>query len=191
MPEELPPVPKLDGRWLFNDMMTASNAPDPWMYPALKNLRASGKYLIAAVSNTVNFPPGHALHRPDFFSDPIRKLFDVFVSSAHVGLRKPDPKMYQYTLGELDRFATSNANSPRGQSLGWHDGIRPADVVFLDDIGENLKAAKALGIQTIKVSLGRAFEAVDQLEAVTGLQLAGDHPRIPILPKATTNRAKI
>ena len=75
--------------------------------------------------------------------------------------------------------------------MGWHDGIRPADVVFLDDIGENLKAAKALGIQTIKVSLGRAFEAVDQLEAVTGLQLAGDHPRIPILPKATTNRAKI
>ena len=161
------------------------------MYPALKNLKASGKYIIAALSNTVNFPPGHALHRPDFFSDPMRSLFDVFVSSAHVGMRKPDRKMYQYTLNELDKFARSNANSPRGQSLRWGEGIRPEDVVFLDDIGENLKAAKALGIQTLKVTLGKSFEAVDQLEAVTGLRLAGDHPRIPIQPKVKNSKAKI
>lgn len=41
---------------------------------------------------------------------------------------------------------------------------------------------KQVGFQTIKVHLGRAFEAVDQLEDVTGLQLAGEHPRIPIKP---------
>ena len=191
LPEALPPVPRLDGQWLFNDMMTASTTSDPWMYPALKNLKSSGKYIIAALSNTVNFPPGHVLHRPDFFNDPIRILFDVFVSSAHVGLRKPDPKTYLYTLNELDKFARSNANSTRGQSLRWGEGIRPEDVVFLDDIGENLKAAKALGIQTIKVSLGQAFKAVDQLEVVTGLRLAGDHPRIPIQPKITNTKAKI
>lgn len=191
MPKELPPVPNLDGRWLFNDMMTASNAPDPWMYPALQKLKESGRYIIAAVSNTVVFPPGHALHRPDFFDDPIRKLFDVFVSSAHVGLRKPDPAMYEFTLNEVDKFARSHANSARGRSLGWKDGVKPGEVVFLDDIGENLKAAKTLGFQTIKVPLGKAFEAVDQLEAITGFQLAGNHPRTPMKPKIKSNKAKI
>ncbi|RYP15663.1 hypothetical protein DL765_005557 [Monosporascus sp. GIB2] len=191
LPRELPPVPRLDGRWLFNDMMTSSNAPDPWMYPALKRLRESGRYIIAAVSNTIIFPPGHALHRPDFFDEPVRSLFDVFVSSAHVGLRKPDPKMYQHTLNELDKFARSHAHSDRGTASGWGGGGRPGDVVFLDDIGENLKAAKKLGIRTIKVPLGKAFEAVDQLEAITGLKLAGDHPRIPVNPKVNGSRAKL
>ncbi|KAK7754850.1 hypothetical protein SLS62_003164 [Diatrype stigma] len=191
LPKELPPVPNLDGRWLFNDMMTASNAPDPWMYPALQKLRDSGRYIIAAVSNTVIFPPGHALHRPDFFNDPIRKLFDVFVSSAHVGLRKPDPAMYEFTLKEVNNFARSHANSARGRPLGWEDGVKPEQVVFLDDIGENLKAAKVLGFQTIKVPLGKAFEAVDQLEAITRLQLAGTHPRTPIKPRIKSDKAKI
>lgn len=57
LPKETPPVPQLDGEWLFHDMMTAARAPDPWMYPALKALKASGRYVVAALSNTVIFPP--------------------------------------------------------------------------------------------------------------------------------------
>jgi hypothetical protein len=33
------------------------------------------------------------------------------------------------------------------------------------------------------VKLGRAYEAVDELEKVTGLKLAGSHPRVPVEPK--------
>ena len=62
-------------------------------------------------------------------------------------------------------------------------------MLFLDDIGENLKAGKARGFRTLKVHLGRAFEAVDELEEVTGLKLAGDHPRIAMEPKPS--RAKL
>ncbi|KAI1389613.1 HAD-like protein [Hypoxylon trugodes] len=191
LPKEVPPVPKLDGRWLFNDMMTSSTSPDPWMYPALKNLKASGKFIIAALSNTVIFPPGHALYREDFFAEPLRKLFDVFVSSAHVGMRKPEPKIYEYALNEVDNYAKTHASEDRGRLLGWRDGVRPDDIVFLDDIGQNLKAAKTAGFRTIKVSLGRTFEAVDQLEAATGLKLAGDHPRIPIKHKLGGTNAKL
>jgi hypothetical protein len=32
------------------------------------------------------------------------------------------------------------------------------------------------------VNLGTAFEAVDELEEVTEMKLAGDHPRIPVKP---------
>ncbi|XDG03994.1 hypothetical protein ABKA04_003609 [Annulohypoxylon sp. FPYF3050] len=191
LPKDTPPLPNLDAHWLFNDMMAISTTPDPWMHPALRNLKASGQFLLAALSNTVIFPPGHALHREDFFADPIRELFDVFVSSAHVGLRKPDPKIYQYALNEVDNFAKSHAAEPRGQLLGWKDGIKPEDIVFLDDIGENLKAAKKAGFGTIKVPLGKAFEAVDELEAITGLNLAGNHPKIPITPKLGGTNAKL
>ncbi|KAI0974208.1 HAD-like domain-containing protein [Xylaria arbuscula] len=191
IPPKAPPVPNIDGRWLFNDMMSASTAPDPWMYPALQRLKASGRFILAAMSNTVIFPNGHALYREDFYADPIRNIFDVFVSSAHVGLRKPDARIYEYTLRQLDQFARANASSERGQSLGWVDGVRAAEVLFLDDIGENLKGGRKLGFRTIKVSLGRAFEAVDELEAIAGLQLAGDHPRIPVTPKINKPTAKI
>lgn len=192
LPESTPPVPKLDAEYLFNDMMSSAVAPDPWMYPALKNLKASGKYILAALSNTVIFPPGHKLHRPDFSKDPIRSIFDVFVSSAHVGLRKPDPRIYELAVREVDKFARENADSSRGRALGWKDGVAPGDVLFLDDIGQNLKAAGKAGFRTIKVNLGRAFEAVEELESVTGLTLASDHPKIPIKPKInTSSRAKI
>ncbi|KAF5011404.1 hypothetical protein FDECE_2467 [Fusarium decemcellulare] len=191
LPKETPPVPSVDARWLFNEMMTVSSSPDPWMYPALKKLKENGQFILAALSNTVIFPPGHRLHHENFFDEPVRRLFDVFISSAHVGIRKPDPKAYQFTLVQVDKFAKSNAGLPRSQGLGWEAGIKPEDIAFLDDIGENLKEGRKQGFQTIKVNLGRAFEAVDELERVTGLKLAGDHPRIPIEPKIRDVKAKM
>lgn len=189
--KETPELPNIDGHWLFHEMMTASNHPDPWMYPAVKRLKESGKYLLAAVSNTVIFPPGHELHEENFFKGPVRGLFDVFVSSAHVGLRKPDSKMYEFTLNEVNKFAAAHAGEPKFKALGLDGGVKPDDVVFLDDIGENLKAGNRFGFRTIKVNLGRAFEAVDELEKVTGLQLASDHPRIAIKPKYGLEKAKM
>ena len=70
-------------------------------------------------------------------------------------------------------------------------GVSASDILFLDDIGENLKTAKKIGFGTIKVNLGRAFEAVDQLEKVTGLQLAGTHPRDPVVSQAMKKASKL
>ncbi|TFB04427.1 Acyl-CoA dehydrogenase family member 10 [Trichoderma ghanense] len=189
--EEIPPLPRIDGKWLFNEMMAGADAPDPWMYPALQKLRASGKYILAALSNTVIFPPGHKLHREDFFDEPVRQIFDLFISSAHVGIRKPDPEIYRLALEKLNAFARENAHDPRHRGKGWENGISPKDVVFLDDIGENLKEARRQGFNTIKVHLGRTYEAVEELEKITGLSLEGPHPKIPIKPKYGKPRAKI
>jgi len=195
LPKEVPPVPDVDGEWLFHDMMASARAPDPWMSPALKKLRESGKYIVAALSNTVIFPPDHEYSQQKLSeNDPLRSLFDafdVFVSSAHVGLRKPDPKIYQLALQKVNEFAESNADSKRGKQGDWGSGIKAGEIVFLDDIGENLKAAKQAGFRTIKVPLGRAYEAVEQLENITGLALAGDHLKIPIKPNFHGTKAKI
>ncbi|CAM1501049.1 Fc.00g102110.m01.CDS01 [Cosmosporella sp. VM-42] len=191
LPKTTPPLPAIDAKWLFDEMMTASNYPDPWMHPALKNLKASGKYILAALSNTVIFPPGHKLHMENYFDEPTRRLFDVFISSAHVGIRKPDPKMYQFALERVDKYSKDFASRSRNRGLGWENGVKPEEILFLDDIGENLKEARKQGFGTIKVNLGRAFEAVDELERVTGLKLAGDHPRIPVKPNTRGPKANI
>jgi len=111
----------------------------------------------------------------------VRDIFDLFISSAHVGMRKPDPVIYNYAVRALNEYSTAHGGS----------GVTPSDILFLDDIGENLKTAKKIGFNTIKVNLGRAFEAVGQLEEVTGLKLAGNHPKVPVVSHAMKKAAKL
>ena len=181
LPSALPPLPKIDGEKLFWAMMSMARSHDPWMFPALQKLKASGKYILAALSNTVIYPSGHPLTNAH---NELRTFFDVFISSAHVGMRKPDPIIFDYAVRELDRFARANAGTTGRNTRGWESGVEASEIVFLDDIGENLKAAKNMGFGTIRVELGKVFESVDQLEDLTGLALAGTHPRVPV--KANT-----
>ena len=58
------------------------------------------------------------------------------------------------------------------------DGIAASDIVFLDDIGENLKHAKKAGMRTIKVTLGKTQDAVKELEKITGLELLDEKARL-------------
>lgn len=166
-----PGVPDIDPEKLFWMMMSISRTPDPHMYPALKLLRqaadaSNGKLILGALSNTSIFPHGHAYNDP---STPdgkrlaeLRGLFDVFVSSAHVGMRKPDEDIYHYAIKQLDDVA---------RRKGASSGLAADDIVFLDDIGTNLRTAKKIGMHTIKVQLGRADLAVAELEQITGISL--------------------
>ncbi|CAG8981402.1 hypothetical protein HYALB_00009614, partial [Hymenoscyphus albidus] len=175
LPKLTPPLPKVEAEFVFWEMMNMSKTPDPWMHPALLKLKESKRFIFGALSNTVIFPPSCPLSAVQ--AEGVRSLFDIFISSAHVGLRKPSPEIYALALERLNAFALQNADR-RGRGLGWETGVRAEEVLFLDDIGENLKAGKKAGFRTLKVSLGRAFEAVDELERITGLQLAGSHPRV-------------
>jgi len=169
---QAPAVPFMDAEWLYWEMMRISRTPDPHMFPALKNLRKeadkTGRLIVAALSNTSIFPEGHEFRDPNTPEGKIhaelRAQFDLFVSSAHVGMRKPDRNIYEHTIKELDKLA---------RSRGDGDGIKAGDILFLDDIGANLKAAKAVGMRTIKVVLEQTESAVKELEEATGLALAG------------------
>ncbi|MCU1357594.1 MAG: HAD-superfamily hydrolase, phosphatase [Acidimicrobiales bacterium] len=76
-------------------------------------------------------------------------MFDVVVESSVVGVRKPDPAFYEIACEQL--------------------GIEPSEAVFLDDLGINLKPARAMGMATIKV--GDPAVAIAELEAVVGFPL--------------------
>ena len=78
-----------------------------------------------------------------------RRVADRIYESAVEGLRKPDPRIYELTCDRL--------------------GVTPSQVVFLDDLGINLKPARAMGMVTIKVADPRA--ALAELGACLGLDL--------------------
>jgi large subunit ribosomal protein L5e len=161
----IPPVPRIDAEKLFLAMMTQSKRPDPFMYPALKKLKASGKFKLAALSNNVIFPEDHFLRK--ISEDEVRSIFEIFVGSSAVGMRKPERAIYEYTMEKI--------------RCKWGRELQPEDVVFLDDIGGNLKTARSLGMRTIKVILGKTDDAVRELEKVTGLKLLeqdGARPRL-------------
>ena len=176
--EGRPSIPKVDGETLFWGMMSASREPDPYIFPALQRLRKlEARPMLGALSNTVVFPPDHPWSKRRgaassegtsgaFPFDPV-SLFDVYVASAEVGLRKPSREIYELTLRRL--------NERDGAHGG--QGIRPEDVVFLDDIGENLKTAKQIGMRTIRVQLGKTWRAVKELETVLGVELMDDKTR--------------
>ncbi|MCG6203710.1 HAD-IA family hydrolase [Rhodopseudomonas sp. HC1] len=81
----------------------------------------------------------------------VMELFDHVIESAKIGLRKPDPKIYQMMTDKL--------------------GVDPKRCVYLDDLGVNLKPAREMGMTTIKVVT--AEQALTELEAATGLNLRG------------------
>ncbi len=78
----------------------------------------------------------------------IMELFDAVIESSKVGLRKPDPRIYEMMCELL--------------------AVEPAECVYLDDLGINCKPAAALGMIAIKVT-GEA-QALADLSAATGLE---------------------
>lgn len=165
-----PPIPSIDGESLFWSMMSASRHPDPYIFPALERLlKQKDRPIIGALSNTVIYPPGHPLSRKEISPDSNSKVanaflinpenyFDVYIASAEVGMRKPSRNIYDLAIQRLDEFDKQKGG----------EGIKPEDVVFLDDIGENLKTGREVGMKTIRVQLGKTWRAVKELEAILG-----------------------
>ena len=125
----------------------AECGPRPRMLEAIRRIRAEG-LLVAALTN--NWANGESQDAAEEAADAeFRGLFHAFVESSVVGLRKPDPRIYQHLLGLL--------------------GIAPGEAVFLDDIGRNLKTARQLGMTTIKVETPE--QALGDLSRVIGIAL--------------------
>jgi putative hydrolase of the HAD superfamily len=115
----------------------------PEMVSALDTVKAAGYSLACLTNNVAGLTIG-----PAAIPDVITR-FDVVVESARVGARKPERRFYEIACELL--------------------GVVPCACVFLDDLGINLKPARAMGMTTIKV--GDPAEALAQLGALLDLQL--------------------
>jgi putative hydrolase of the HAD superfamily len=133
----------VDGKRLMQYIAEAGRE-RPQMLRAVARLRERGLRVGALTNNWARGDTDPGPHR-------LRPHFDVVIESQAVGMRKPDPRVYQLACREL--------------------GVAPADTAFLDDIGINLKSARALGMHTIKVSDPDA--ALRELSSLVGFDLLG------------------
>jgi putative hydrolase of the HAD superfamily len=114
----------------------------PEMVRALDTVIAAG-YVTACLTNNV------VSEQTDPEAEAVLARFHHVIESSKVGVRKPEPAFYE--------LACERA------------GVVPTEVVFLDDLGINLKPAKAMGMTTVKVTSPE--QAIVDLEAVLGLLL--------------------
>jgi putative hydrolase of the HAD superfamily len=114
---------ELDGRAVLERLAGRIR---PEMVAAIRTCRAT--YKTACLTN--NFATAEAEVSPEVAA--VYELFDAVLESRTLGVRKPDPRFYELACSAL--------------------GVKPQECVFLDDLGVNLKPARALGMHTIKVT---------------------------------------
>ena len=122
----------------------------PEMVKALQLIKETRA--VGCITNNVNTGAGPGMAKSESKAAAvadIMSLFEVVIESSKVGMRKPDPRIYQLACKEM--------------------GIDPSETIYLDDLGINLKPARALGMSTIKVL--SADQAIDELEQLLSLSL--------------------
>ena len=110
----------------FRAYMCSLSQPFPEVLEFARLLRSSGKYCMATINNE-----SRELNEFRIEKFGLREIFQLFVSSCFVGLRKPERDIYRLAL-DVTQF--------------------PADqCCFIDDRSINLEAASQLGMHTIQM----------------------------------------
>lgn len=120
----------------------------PGMVEALKRIKTQFK--TGCITNNLPANAIGSMTGRSLYVAEVMVLFDHVIESAKIGLRKPDPRIYQLMVETLK--------------------VDPNNCVYLDDLGVNLKPAREMGMKTIKVTSGG--QAIAELEAATGLKLS-------------------
>jgi putative hydrolase of the HAD superfamily len=120
----------------------------PEIVEALKRIKAQFK--TGCITNNLPANAIGSMTGRSLYVAEVMVLFDHVIESAKIGLRKPDPRIYQLMVETLK--------------------VDPNNCVYLDDLGVNLKPAREMGMTTIKVTSGA--QAIAELEAATGLKLS-------------------
>ena len=122
----------------------------PEMINALKKIK--GNYVQACLTNNIQSMGDSGFEGNVSASgkhEEVMSMFDFVFESSKENIRKPDPEFY---LRACER-----------------GNVSPTEVVFLDDLGINLKPAKVLGMSTIKVI--NPQDALHELEDLVDLEL--------------------
>ena len=113
--------------------------PNHAMIEFVRDLRGRGVRAALLTNNVREWEPLWRAKLPE-----VDELFELVVDSAFVGLRKPDPAIFELTLGRLG-------------------GVAPERCVFVDDLDVNCDAARALGMAAVRFA--SADQAIPEIEA--------------------------
>jgi putative hydrolase of the HAD superfamily len=113
------------------------------MIAYMRELRGRGLRMALLTNNVREWEPLWRAKLPE-----IDEIFDLIVDSAFVGLRKPEPAIYELTLSRLG------------------DGMRGEECVFVDDLEHNCEAARSFGMVAVRYET--AEQAIAEVEAALG-----------------------
>ena len=116
-------------------------SPRPIMIKKIISLSKSNKYKLICLTNVLKGIEKFMPKEREEVVNNIMSYFDKIYESYKIGMRKPEARIYEYIIKDLE--------------------INPKETIFLDDLGMNLKTARQLGINTIKV--------VDPIDAIKTL----------------------
>jgi putative hydrolase of the HAD superfamily len=135
----------------FKEVYFEALDPNEPMIELMRSLRDRGLRMALLTNNVREWEP---LWRGLL---PVDEIFELVVDSAFVGLRKPEPEIYELALARLrerDRLAD----------------LRPDECLFVDDVEVNVAAARALGLQTVHFRSNE--QAIAELESALADQLS-------------------
>jgi putative hydrolase of the HAD superfamily len=124
----------------FSETYFEALDPNEEMLELMSSLRDGGFRMALLTNNVREWEP---LWRAMV---PIDEIFELVVDSAFVGMRKPDPEIYELTLERL--------------------GADAAECLFVDDMDLNCDAAIALGMQAVHFRSNE--QAIPEIRAITG-----------------------
>jgi putative hydrolase of the HAD superfamily len=135
---ELEPGTSLKG---MRDVYFEHLHPNRSMIEFMRDLRGRGLRMALLTNNVREWEPHWRAKLPE-----LDEIFEIVVDSAFVGMRKPDPEIYELTLERLG------------------GGLEAADCVFVDDVDVNCETARTLGMRA--VHFVEADQAIGQVEAI-------------------------
>ena len=137
---------QLDGRFdlgRLRELYFERLDPNPAMIAYIGALRERGLRTALLTNNVREWEPLWRSKLPE-----LDDIFEVVVDSAFVGMRKPEPEIYELTLERLG------------------DGLVAEECLFVDDIEVNCEAARALGMRAVRFV--DATQAIAELDSALG-----------------------
>ena len=115
--------------------------PNPEMIDFVREVRGRGVRTALLTNNVREWESRWRSKLPE-----IDELFEVVVDSAFVGMRKPEPAIYELTVERL--------------------GVRAGECVFVDDLDINCEAARELGMAAVRFE--ESGQAIAELRSALG-----------------------
>jgi putative hydrolase of the HAD superfamily len=113
------------------------------MIELMREIQSSGRRMALLTNNVREWEP---LWRGML---PVDEIFELVVDSGFVGMRKPDPAIYELTLERLG------------------GGVTAGDCLFIDDLEINIDAARDLGMTAVHfVDNGQAIVEIREALAL-------------------------
>jgi putative hydrolase of the HAD superfamily len=125
----------------FSDIYFEALHPNEPMIELMRRARDEGRRMALLTNNVREWEPRWRTMLP------VDEIFELVVDSAFVGMRKPEPEIYELTLERLG-------------------GLEPAGCLFVDDIEVNCDAARKLGMRAVHFRSNE--QAIGEIEAALG-----------------------